>query len=180
MMERAAPPAVEWPNFHEKGVCRVMRTKVETIPIALVEKEGVQIAPFQQADVHRRGSALAAAVLGLFAVLLIGACSSKNPDALTGMNVDENLAMMDANASSDGNVTAGSLSDTSATSNRAATDRADQSGDAAARTDARATSGDQQRSAEINAGGTDADDQADDEESSANQAQDDEEAPNGV
>jgi hypothetical protein len=39
----------------------------------------------------------------LFATLLLGACSSRNPDSLIGMNVDENAAMMDANASSDAN-----------------------------------------------------------------------------
>jgi len=35
---------------------------------------------------------------------LLSACSSKNPDSLIGTNVDENLAMMDANANSDTNV----------------------------------------------------------------------------
>jgi hypothetical protein len=37
------------------------------------------------------------------ALLLLGACSSRNPDALTGMNVDENLAMMNADENADAN-----------------------------------------------------------------------------
>lgn len=43
---------------------------------------------------------LTASVLGAFAALLLSACSSKNPDSLVGVNVDENLAIMDENASS--------------------------------------------------------------------------------
>jgi hypothetical protein len=37
----------------------------------------------------------------VFAALLLSACSSRNPDSLIGMNVDENAATMDANANSD-------------------------------------------------------------------------------
>jgi len=50
-------------------------------------------------------------LLAAAAVFALGACSSKNPDALTGMNLDENAAMMDANASVDAN-----LASTNATS----------------------------------------------------------------
>jgi hypothetical protein len=39
------------------------------------------------------------AISPLLALVLVAACSSRNPDALTGMNLDENLAVMDANAS---------------------------------------------------------------------------------
>ena len=38
-------------------------------------------------------------------MLLLGACSSRNPDTLIGMNVDENAAMMDANAAVEANLT---------------------------------------------------------------------------
>lgn len=43
-------------------------------------------------------------VLAATALLMAAACSSKNPDALTGMNLDENAAMMDANASVEANL----------------------------------------------------------------------------
>jgi hypothetical protein len=51
------------------------------------------------ASLGRRG-VLAAAVAAAF---VIGGCSSRNPDSLIGMNVDENLAVMDANETSDAN-----------------------------------------------------------------------------
>src|SRR5690349_6260825 len=45
-----------------------------------------------------------ASVLGaLAATFVIAGCSSRNPDSLIGMNVDENLAVMDANETSDAN-----------------------------------------------------------------------------
>ena len=44
-----------------------------------------------------------------FALLILAACSSKNTDSLIGMNLDENAAMTDANASIDANL-AGSSS----------------------------------------------------------------------
>ena len=41
-------------------------------------------------------------VVGTFgAVLLLGACGSKNPDSLVGMNLDENAAAMNAEVSAD-------------------------------------------------------------------------------
>ncbi len=44
-----------------------------------------------------------ASALGISALLLAAGCSSKNPDALIGMNVDENLAMMNADENMDTN-----------------------------------------------------------------------------
>jgi hypothetical protein len=67
-----------------------MRTKVDSVSIA-------GIAPLQQSALHHRGRPVAA----VLAALLLSACSSKNPDSLIGMNVDENLAMTDANEMSD-------------------------------------------------------------------------------
>ena len=46
---------------------------------------------------------LGASALATLALLLAAGCSSKNPDALTGMNVDENLAMMNADENMDAN-----------------------------------------------------------------------------
>ena len=43
-------------------------------------------------------------LLAAAAVAALGACSSKNPDTLVGMNLDENGAMMDANAAVDANL----------------------------------------------------------------------------
>ena len=71
-----------------------MRIKVDSVPI-------VEAAP--QRSASDRSSRAMAAVL---AALLLSACSSKNPDSLVGMNVDENLAMMNASEMVDGNLAA--------------------------------------------------------------------------
>jgi hypothetical protein len=49
-------------------------------------------------------------VIVVLAGLLLSACGSGNPDSLIGMNVDENLAMTDANEMSDGNLAASNAS----------------------------------------------------------------------
>jgi hypothetical protein len=67
------------------------------------------------------------------ALLTLPACSSGNPDALTGMNVDENAAMMDANAAVEANLAdanaepadAASSNGTSEAKTGSATDAAD-------------------------------------------------------
>jgi hypothetical protein len=71
-----------------------MRTKVDSVAIA-------GIVPLQQSALHHRGKPVAA----VLAALLLSACSSKNPDSLIGMNVDENLAMTDANEMSNADLT---------------------------------------------------------------------------
>lgn len=55
---------------------------------------------FQRPASHHRHKPVAA----VLATLLLAACSSKNPDSMVGMNVDENLAMMDANQMSHSDV----------------------------------------------------------------------------
>lgn len=40
-------------------------------------------------------------VIAVFGLMLFTGCSTKNPDALTGANVDENLAMMNADSNMD-------------------------------------------------------------------------------
>lgn len=50
----------------------------------------------QHSSRERNGRAVRIAIAAAAAVLLVSGCSSKNPDALTGMNLDENLAMMNA------------------------------------------------------------------------------------
>ena len=68
----------------------------------------------------------------LFAALLLSGCSSNNPDSLVGMNVDENAAMMDANASSEADAAAATpQNDSNDTSAHASSDRSDHA-DAAA------------------------------------------------
>lgn len=54
-------------------------------------------------DMNRRKFRLEKAV-AVFALVLVSACSSKNPDSLIGMNLDENAAMMDANAASEATI----------------------------------------------------------------------------
>lgn len=53
----------------------------------------------------RRARVVVASAVAGCALLLLGACSSRNPDTLIGMNVDENAAMMDANAAVEANLT---------------------------------------------------------------------------
>jgi len=62
---------------------------------------------------------IAAPLAGLLAALLVSGCSSKNPDSLIGMNLDENAAMMDANEVSDANAAATTDSNGNATSSHA-------------------------------------------------------------
>lgn len=52
----------------------------------------------------RRGRGVVASAVTASALLVLAACSSRNPDALTGLNVDENAAMMDANAAVEANL----------------------------------------------------------------------------
>jgi len=58
------------------------------------------------------------AIAAAAAMLLGGGCSSKNPDALTGMNLDENLAMMNADNMTDGNASEAAATPANSTSNR--------------------------------------------------------------
>ena len=58
------------------------------------------------------------------ALLAAAGCSSKNPDTLVGMNLDENAAMMDANTSVDANNANADVVDTNASSQSATTNRA--------------------------------------------------------
>ena len=67
-----------------------------------------------------------------FALLALTACSSKNPDTLVGMNLDENAAMMDANATVDANLAGTNGSANAAASEQSATTAADTSRDTAA------------------------------------------------
>ena len=66
------------------------------------------------------------------ALLAVAGCSSKNPDALTGMNLDENAAMMDANASVDANLASANASESSSTSDVQANHASNASANAAA------------------------------------------------
>lgn len=113
---------VEVPNPPNEGVTfRTMRIEVEAKP---------------------RGRALAATLAGAVAALLLAACHSKNPDSLIGMNVDENLAVMDANAV-DANAT-----DSGAAPAQASTDQSDETAAAAPN---RGNSAVSQTSPELNA-----------------------------
>lgn len=84
--------------------------------------------------------------------LLVSACSSKNPDTLVGMNVDENLAMMDANAVDEANSVDANVSRAHAASTAAPINRSNSSRDAAtSKARAETRSGDQESAAEFNA-----------------------------
>jgi hypothetical protein len=85
--------------------------------------------------------------------LIVSACSSKNPDTLVGMNVDENLAMMDANAVDEANGVDASVSPADTASASAPINQSNSSRDATtskART--RTRSEDQEGATEFNAG----------------------------
>jgi hypothetical protein len=77
-----------------------MSSKAELVPIAVVE---YLHAPSGAATRPRRRTIGPAAIASL-AALLVGACSSKNQDSLPGVNVDENLAMMNAEKSVNSNL----------------------------------------------------------------------------
>jgi len=105
---------------------------------------------------HPRGAVLATLIV------LLSACSSKNPDALTAVNVDENLAIMDANAD------ATNVSGVNAVSSRDANDHTGRSGNATERHD--------EPSAEVNAVGTSSSTSTD-QEGADNQVGNEEEPP---
>ena len=111
-----------------------------------------------------------APLAGAFAALLVSGCSSRNPDSLIGMNVDENLAMTDANASSDAKGESTSGSDSNATAEHASSDRA-------APSNASAADADEEPSATNNTA------QADHppvDETTANQVENEDEPPSGT
>jgi len=108
----------------------------------------------------------------LLAALLVSGCSSRNPDSLVGMNLDENLAMMDANASSEANTAPTAASDSNAASAHASSDHAAQSNASAAAGDA-----DEQPSATANATETE---NPPEDQTTANQVENEDEPPNGI
>ena len=70
-----------------------------------------------------------AALLGLVSLT---ACNSKNPDTLVGMNLDENAAMMDANAAVEANLAVANGSANADASEQSAATAADSSRDTTA------------------------------------------------
>ena len=78
------------------------------------------------------GSVGRVGALAAFALIVLAACSSKNPDALTGMNLDENAAMMDANASVDANLASANAGESTSTSDVQANHASNASANAAA------------------------------------------------
>jgi hypothetical protein len=62
-------------------------------------------------------------VVAASALLTAAACSSKNPDTLVGKNLDENAAMMDANASVAANLAGADASQANAKYELGTTDR---------------------------------------------------------
>lgn len=109
-----------------------------------------------------KGLSAGAAIAAALAVLLLGACSSKNPDSLIGMNLDENLAAMNADEVSD--------------SNEANVSNDSGHAEAAPQADTRASSN-TQRSVVVNDVGSST---PDENESAANQIeQNDEQPPDG-
>jgi hypothetical protein len=123
-----------------------MNCKVLSVAIAVEEEE----LPSREADTHGKCRAIA---LAAFAVVLVSACNSKNPDSLIGMNIDENAVMMDANATADGNATG---ADSGESQNVWVSNSSDGLANAAAGAKGRAR-GDlsgQEHSAEANATGT--------------------------
>jgi hypothetical protein len=101
-------------------------------------------------------------VIGLLAALLLGACSSKNPDSLIGMNLDENLAIMNADENAGAEVTAPNVSANETSS--------------AARSSTATTA----NANEVNAARTAEENPPDESETGANQAGNEGEQPNGV
>jgi hypothetical protein len=126
---------------------------------------------------HRRWKRLPGAVFATLTLLLAAACSSKNPDSLIGMNLDENYAVLDANATLD------AVPDASdAVGNAVATsgdDRVGRTGDAAASGPNVPTRGSGESASQVDPSGAEADNPPDEKESGANQVIEEDE-PNGV
>ncbi|MGE5562815.1 MAG: hypothetical protein ACM3ZV_05825 [Bacillota bacterium] len=72
------------------------------------------------------------AAAATLALLSLTACSSKNPDTLIGMNLDENAAMMDANASVEANLGGADPSANDSAADRSSANAASTSTDASA------------------------------------------------
>jgi hypothetical protein len=107
----------------------------------------------------------------LLAALLVSGCSSRNPDSLVGMNLDENLAMMDANASSEANAAPTAASDSNAAPAHASSDHAAQPAPSAT------SNADEQHSATANATETE---NPPEDQTTANQVENEDEPPNGI
>jgi hypothetical protein len=154
-----------------------MSTEVETIPTA-DRQAHLQIGCVQEAHARRTGVPIAAALVGALAALVASGCSSKNPDALTGMNVDENLAIMNATANFEGNSVARTIS--GADAKHEADKPSDRSGNATAiKANARSEATAQQRSEEVSASGATANNRTEEDESGAD-ATNQNDAPNGA
>lgn len=96
------------------------------------------------------GQPLATIFLAALASLLIG-CNSKNPDALTGPDVDDNQAIMDLNNGMNAIASAPSNSGGDIAPPAKPVERADAAGADRAATQTRASSNDRERSAEVDA-----------------------------
>jgi len=155
-----------------------MSIEVERDPFAVVPQEHFQLEPIEKRDASRRRSASSWVVIGASVVLLLAGCSSKNPDALMGLNVDENLAMMNANSSSGANSMVANASTAATTSAQGAGNQSDRSADTAPKARSRGRSDDQQPSAQINAIGPDADNPADISDNTQNQVGNEDQPPN--
>ena len=155
-----------------------MRIEVEPIPIAATGQERAQFLLIQQSNpAWRRPKSVAAALLTTLGLLLASACSSKNPDALTGLNVDENLAMMDANSSSNAaaNMDASQPSGASAGAFNNRSDRSDNAPLATGKSRARSLN----QELETNAIGTEPDEAPEPGETGESQVGNTDQVPNG-
>jgi len=150
-----------------------MSNKVEPVLTAISDEEQELVAPAHRG--LRRG---AFAVLGASALFFVGACSSKNPDVLSGINVDENLAMMDANAAENTGVTTNNSSESNSPSAGDVSNRQDRSGDERSATKPPLVP--RSRLGEINSVETGSDAPPNRDETDGNQVGNDEGIPNDI
>lgn len=66
------------------------------------------------------GRFVSAAIAGVLVIVLVSGCSSRNPDALTGSNLDENAAMMNAGSNFLSNTAASNIAESDASSSPSA------------------------------------------------------------
>jgi hypothetical protein len=151
-----------------------MSSKVEPIPTAVTVEQEL-VAP---ACRRLRCRAFASAVFGASALFFVSACTSKNPDALPGTNVDENLAIMDANAAENASGPTLNSSDSNAVSMNDSSNRQDRSG--GERPATKAPRSPTIQSGEINSVETGADGPPDRDETGGNQVGNDEGIQNDV
>ena len=145
---------------------------------AAVERAGVSVKGAYSAMTTLSQSLRIAAAAAL---LSLAASSSKNPDSLVGMNLDENAAMMDSNEAVDANAVTATVAETNAGSQPDTISHPDASAnEAAPKQPARTKVAASESSDQVNATDADAHDRTELNQIDDNQVEQEPDEPNAV